>query len=103
MTFGDGELNLPYEDVPDGPIEIMLPDSTVVCGGLGFRSAMAAHPTMPGEMVPVIVFDFWTAEGGQLPPVALVLPLDAALALPEEIRKAVRAAVRGARKGPARG
>jgi len=88
-----GELDLPYESVPGGPIPLDL--SAHVCGGVAVRSIICRpddNTTLPG-----LVFDFYLANGERLAPVALLCPVESMLGFPDLVRKAVRDAVREAR------
>lgn len=89
-----GDLNLPYEDVPDGPFVMdaeMLP-----CGGVVVKAAVL--PTPDGQRMPALVFDFFLADGDRLPSICLVMGVDETLALTDLVRGAVRSAVREARR-----
>lgn len=89
-----GDLNMPYEDVPDGPFEIVA--SVLPCGGVLVRSAVLPDPN--GGRVPALLIDFYLANGDRLPSIALIMKPDEMLALPDVVRGAVRSAVREARK-----
>ncbi|MGE0342541.1 MAG: hypothetical protein AB7O86_05695 [Porticoccaceae bacterium] len=91
-----GDLNLPYEEVPGGPIPLDM--NTKIAGGVVVRAATIPHPVLPGETLPGLVYDFFLADGQRLVPVLLVLSTEEMLAHAELIRKAVRSAINHTKK-----
>lgn len=86
-----GDLDLPYEDVPDGPFRIDL--DAIACGGVVVRAA--AVETVGGVELPAVIFDFKTAAGGEVPPILLALPtVEAMTDLARLVTDAVRSAIR---------
>lgn len=87
-------INIPFEDVPGGPIMQGFPANMIVCGGVSYRSAFFEDGA--GAKAAVLIFDFHTASGGQVPPIMLACEDEDLLRLPDEIRKAVRSAIKAA-------
>lgn len=84
-----GELNIPFEPVPDGPFDFEL--TAVQCGGLVFRAARA--DLGDGQTIPVVIFDFRQITGEQIAPIALYLPPDDMLHLRAQLTSAIDAAI----------
>lgn len=64
--MSDHDLDLPFEEVPGGPIRMPLRDDAVVCGGLVIRAGFLE--TDRGN-VPSLTFDFFQLDGSQLFPI----------------------------------
>lgn len=71
-SLGPNDLDLPYEDVPGGPVTANL-SHPLVAGGLVVRAAVV--PTLNGNH-PALVFDFHLADGTVLRPIVLVADAD---------------------------
>lgn len=86
-----GDLNLPYEEIPDGPVGVPMPAD--ICGGLVVRAGTVPNPMGEGQL-PVLLFDFYRHDGTQVAPIALVQTREEFLALASLITQAARSAVR---------
>lgn len=87
-----GDLDLPFEGVPDGPVE--RDDDYLVCGGVVVSAAVVAGPG--DRQWPALVFDFKTAEGGTFPPILLAVPPEGMAPLAELMKSAMAAALKAA-------
>lgn len=89
------ELDLPFEEVPDGPIDQEL--AAFFCGGVIVRAAVL--PTSKGPM-PALVFDFKVVEGGEpLPSIALIQDPDQTKKFAALVQSAAHASIKAARRG----
>jgi hypothetical protein len=86
------DLDLPFEEVPGGPVHAPL-ENPIIAGGLVVRAAVL--PTEAGPM-PALVFDFKLANGTAAPPIVFVSDADQVGKLSPLIEAAVRAALAGA-------
>jgi hypothetical protein len=87
-----GGFHLPYEDVPDGPIESTVAAGAVLVDQVTVRSAWVdAFPFGP---LPTLIFDFANSASGPLPPLVLVGSVEGLLNLAEVVSSGARAAVR---------
>lgn len=67
--MSDHDLDLPFEEVPGGPVAVPLAPNTVLCGGVVIRaSALDAG----AGLMPALIFDFHHVSGTPLAPVVLV-------------------------------
>ena len=87
-----GELNMPFEPVPDGPFELDL--RAVPCGGAGFRAARAEIDGL--GTLPVLIFDFRHVDGTAVAPIALYLSVPEMRALRASLGDAIDAAIASA-------
>lgn len=90
MSLGDGEMNLPYEEVPDGPIPMTV--DCVVAGGL--RVSAIALDAKDGKKHPGLLFRFATPTGGLLAPIVLVATAPELRSLVPLVDKASASAIR---------
>lgn len=90
---GDGSLNLPYDDVPGGPINVE--EDVLIAGGVVVRAAVIAHP-ITAKPHPVLLFTFHLPDGTTLAPIALVVEKPELRALPEAVRGAAAGAMKAA-------
>lgn len=95
---GPGGWDLPYEEVPDGPIDLDL--AGLPMDGLVVRAAVQNFPGRSALCQPVLVFDFTSSAmpGQPLPPIVLVGPPDVLLRVAELVRKSTTSAIRAASK-----
>jgi hypothetical protein len=92
-----GRWDLPYEDVPDGPVEIDV--EALFVDGLTVRAAVHDFPAPVGAL-PLLIFDFTTTADPDLriPPIALVGTPDTLRSVADIVRKAANGAVCGHRR-----
>lgn len=91
---GDGALNLPFEEVPDGPIELPADDFVIVTG-VTYRAAVVPSP-VTGHPMAAVILDLFRPAGDRLPPVLLLFEDDDLLRFPDDLRRAIRSARRHA-------
>lgn len=89
--------DLPYEDIPDGPVEVDL--EVVVMDGLTVRSAVKHFPDPVGSL-PLLIFDFTTSADpdAAIPPIAFVGSPDTLRSVANVVRQAANGAIRGHRR-----
>lgn len=85
--------HLPYEDIPDGPLEHDV--QFLMVDGCHVRSATIPLPDPVGRL-PMLLFDFTSSAAGapQLPSIGLVGPPEVLSNLADVIRDAVDGALR---------
>lgn len=91
MSLGDGSLNLPYEPVPDGPLNIPL-DVAYASGVV----VLAAYLPIPekGKDYPALIFRFSRGDGTFMDDICLVVEKDELAALKTLIAKSVDAVLK---------
>lgn len=94
-TVGDHALDLPYADVPGGPVDVALEDLVDDLAG-GVTVKAVAVPVDEVGVLPGLIFDFTHPDGTQGPRVLLVVDEDQATKFPLIVERAVASAVRGA-------
>jgi len=62
------DLDLPFEEIPGGPVAAPLHPDALVCGGVVIRASVLE--TDAGRL-PALIFDFYGVTGVALPPVVL--------------------------------
>lgn len=88
--------HLPYEDVPDGPLD--LDAQFLMVDGVTVRAATIALPAPVGPQ-PILLIDFTnSAQSEQLPSIGLVGSPEVLLNFAEIVRQSVRAALREHRR-----
>lgn len=94
---GPGGWDLPYEEIPDGPIDLDL--AGLPMDGLTVRAAVQNFPEPIGTL-PILVFDFTSSAmpDQPLPPIVLVGPPDVLLRVAQLVRKSTTSAIRAASK-----
>ena len=98
MSLGDGGLNMPYEDIPDGPLPSEQLDLTHAHIAAGVVT-MAASAEVGGKREPAILFRFGDGAGGFYPPMLLVVTVEEMEGLVQVVSDAARAAIAHARQG----
>lgn len=78
--MSDNDLDLPFEEVPGGPITGPIDPAAILCGGIVVRSAAIESPA---GRLPALILDLYRVDGHRLPPVLLVTED------PEQLRKVV--------------
>jgi hypothetical protein len=86
-------LNLPYEPVPNGPVNIE--EDMLVAGGVVVRAAVMAHPET-AKPHPVLLFTFYLPDGRTAPVVALIVERGELAALSKVVGDAAEGALRAA-------
>ena len=87
------DLDLPFEDVPDGPVSVGLDPRAVLVGGVVVRAAVIPTPQGP---LPAVIFDFHLATGGALPPVVFAGDADQVSKLVPLVEASAAAAIAAA-------
>lgn len=88
--------HLPYEDIPDGPVE--LDAQFLLVDGVTVRAATCPLPAPVGR-APMLLLDFTnSAQAEQLPSIALVGSPEVLLNFAEIVRQSVRGALREHRR-----
>lgn len=91
---GDGRMNLPFEEVPDGPIDLPA-DGFEVVTGVTYRAAVLPSP-VTGRPMPALILDFYRPTGERVAPLLVLLEDDDLLRFPDDLRRAIRSARRHA-------
>lgn len=95
---GSGNLNLPYEDVPSGPIyPYREADHLELSGGVVLLGAVIPHP-VHGRPHPAIIFRFMRPDGVAYPDRLLVVESEELTALGILLRDTIEGAHRGAQR-----
>lgn len=106
MTF-DHSLDLPFEKVPDGPLNVDM-ENVLIAGGLVVMAACIPltgltdieQGTANHKVTPALVFRFVDPMGQDYPPMVLILDDDQMGKLRPLVNQAIHAAREGARNHP---
>jgi hypothetical protein len=96
MSFGDGSLNLPFEQGPDGQT-IPIDNSTLLASGVVILAGVMPVPGV--GLMPCLIYRFARPDGsGFYSPIALVIPDDEMFMTVKLTQDAARASVRETKK-----